>query len=152
MGQSSHLLRETVPGSGSHGSQKPKGESSVQRSIDLEGLQRRVREKITRHPTPLVFALHLDGRRYWVKRRPHPKKTLWHRWQALSASLLRLSWLQPTVSGGGPESLQDEAERLAMLRAQGISVPEPILCECDYLVTEDRGVPLDAWLKIRTDR
>jgi tRNA A-37 threonylcarbamoyl transferase component Bud32 len=123
------------------------GCQNVQPFNDPEAYRRRVEEEICLRPDQLVFSLELDGQKCWVKRRPASKKLRWHRLQALVASLLRMRLFQPTVSQGGPESLRNEADRLACLREQRIPVPDVILCEDDFLVTDDRGVQLDYWLR-----
>ncbi|TVS18641.1 MAG: hypothetical protein EA424_10440 [Planctomycetaceae bacterium] len=117
-----------------------------QRPDELNRYRRPIQQQILCHPDRLVFSLTFDQQKVWIKRRPEPKKLFWHRLQKILAVVLHAPLLRPTVSTGGAESLRHEADRLARLRAHGIPVPDVILCEPDFLVTEDCGAPLDVWL------
>ena len=101
----------------------------------------------SRRPDESVFPIELDGRRCWVKYRPHSKKNNWHRLQALFTSLLSMPLLKPTVSYGGVQSLRQEADRLNLLRTQGIPVPDVIMLGDDFLITDDCGVQLQEWIE-----
>jgi len=71
--------------------------------------------------------------------------------QGLIAYLQGFSIFKPTVSYGGAQSLRQEAERLIVLRSYGISVPNVLLVEDDFLVTEDCGVQLQEWIETLPD-
>ena len=106
-----------------------------------------IQAAMTRNSRALVFPISVDGRKCWVKHRPNSKKNNWHRLQALFAFLSGMSLFKPTVSSGGTRSLRQEAQRLNLLGSHGISVPEVIVLEDDFLITDDRGVQLQDWIE-----
>ena len=118
--------------------------------MDTGQYRLQVQAEISRNPNEPVFSIELNGRKCWVKTRPYSKKNNWHCLQAFFASLLAMPLFKPTVSSGGAQSLRQEADRLNLMRAKGLAVPEVIMSEDDFLITEDCGLQLQEWIEALT--
>lgn len=95
---------------------------------------------------PLIERIDYQGQPAWLKRRPHSKRTIWHRLQAFMARALRLPILAATATEGGPKSLMDEANRLKELERKNIPVPQVLAINDDCLITQDVGQQLLCYL------
>lgn len=108
-------------------------------------------EYILTHPDVLVGQINDNEHRYWLKRRPFSKKTIWHALQGIVSQALRLPSLYPTVTAGGASSLHYEAERLRQFAEKNIPVPWVVSITDTVLITEDVGCQLNQHLQTVQD-
>jgi len=101
---------------------------------------------LQQHPDALIGQFSYQNKQFWFKRRPFSKKTLWHTLQHIVSKIAQLPLFYPTVSQGGAESLHFEAARLRLFEAQGIAVPAVYAVTDVFLITEDTGQQLHAFL------
>jgi tRNA A-37 threonylcarbamoyl transferase component Bud32 len=86
-----------------------------------------------------VFALNWQGRRIWVKQAVPAKQKVWHRLQRFLANVTGIPLLRPTVSPGGKQGLETEAEILRKLAARGILVPDLVGQDESWIAIGDNG-------------
>ena len=107
-----------------------------------------------------VFALRWKNRRIWIKQAVPAKQKGWHHLQRFLATITGIALLRPTVSPGGKEGLETEANTLRKLSERGILVPDLVGVTEDWIAIGlaklhqagvAHGAPLLRNLTIRDD-
>lgn len=111
-----------------------------------DALKHAAYDAIAAHLNDMIVSFEYENQRYWIKRRPHSKKNIWHRLQTLAASLMALPVFKSTASNGGAMSIHNEANRLIHLKKAGVFVPDVVYFDEQILVTSDEGVQCHQWL------
>ena len=86
-----------------------------------------------------VFALRWKNRRIWIKQAVPAKQKGWHHLQRFLANITGIALLRPTVSPGGKEGLETEANTLRKLSEQGILVPDLVGVAENWIAIGDNG-------------
>ena len=86
-----------------------------------------------------VFALRWKNRRIWIKQAVPAKQKGWHHLQRFLATITGIALLRPTVSPGGKEGLETEANTLRKLSEQGILVPDLVGVAENWIAIGDNG-------------
>jgi tRNA A-37 threonylcarbamoyl transferase component Bud32 len=96
------------------------------------------------HQRQRVFPLVWEGQTLWIKRAIPSKRKVFHQIQALASGLL--SWhtpmIKPSFCTGGSQALVAEAHRLQVLEAAGISVPQVVAFQGQWMALSHKGVAL----------
>jgi len=91
------------------------------------------------HRQERVFSVMCEGRKVWVKRPVPHKRRVWHRCQRVAAAIVRVPMLAVTADTEGSRALTRECRIIGALRAKGVSVPEILAEEADWVALGDLG-------------